>query len=66
MSDLTKILLLVLMSQQRIIGVGVDICKVSRIAQLMARSDYARKRFLTGCFHATEQEEYGKKASEEV
>ena len=45
----------------RILGVGVDIQNVQRIAHLVQRGDYFEKRFLTGTFHPIEIEEYMKK-----
>lgn len=47
-----------------IFGVGVDICKVSRIKDLVLRSEYHQKRFLTGTFHEVEIQEYYNKEQE--
>ena len=46
------------MKQRYIYGVGVDICKVERIKNLVNRSDYHLKRFVTGTFHENEQTEF--------
>ena len=41
-----------------IYGVGVDICKVSRIKRLLDRGPYYHERFLTGTFHPSEVAEF--------
>lgn len=46
---------------RRIYGIGVDICQISRIKQLVERSDYHRTRFVTGTFHEIEQKEFSLK-----
>ena len=45
----------------KIIGVGVDLCKVARIERLCAKGEYYQRRFLTGTFHEIEQAEFEKK-----
>ena len=49
------------MRQRIILGVGVDITKISRIEKLVNRSPYFHERFLTGTFHPKEVEEYREK-----
>ena len=52
------------MKPSAILGIGVDICQVARIKDLLARSAYHRQRFLTGTFHAIEQAEFEQKDPE--
>ena len=54
------------MKTRVIFGVGVDICKISRIQALVNRSDYHYQRFLTGTFHPIEVEEFEKKEETRV
>lgn len=46
---------------RRIYGIGVDICQISRVKDLVERSAYHRTRFLTGTFHEVEQAEFTQK-----
>jgi phosphopantetheinyl transferase (holo-ACP synthase) len=50
----------------RILGVGVDLCKVSRIQRIVTRNEYFHRRFLTGVFHPSEVTEFEAKADEQV
>ena len=52
--------------QKSILGIGVDICKVSRIQRLIGRGAYYHERFLTGVFHESEVAEYRRKEVESV
>jgi len=52
------------MTQRVILGVGVDMCKVSRIHRIMTKNEYHYKRFLTGVYHKTEVEEFNAKQDE--
>jgi len=50
----------------RILGVGVDLCKVSRIQRIISKNEYFHRRFLTGVFHAKEVDEFNSKVDEQV
>lgn len=54
------------MTQRVILGIGVDLCKVSRIQRIITKNDYHYNRFLTGVYHQTEVEEFKAKQDEAV
>ena len=54
------------MKTRAVYGVGVDITRIARIKELINKKPYYRQRFLTGCFHPTEIEEFESKGNETV
>ena len=54
------------MKVRGILGVGVDICKVSRIKRLIDKSPYYQERFLTGTFHESEVQAFRSKEVDHV